>query len=117
MSRQVRRPLLAPRIQWTWVVGDRWAVASLTREGFAICHADDFKARRNDFHAEVLCVLQAEKDGQVPTARSSGMSVTQSTECQLSSRLSVRFCRREIKQHKLTAMVCSELLTSEKKAP
>ena len=54
-------------------------VASLAEEGFAIFRANDLEARRNGFHAEVAKrALQAEKDGQVPIARSSGTSVSQS---------------------------------------
>jgi hypothetical protein len=83
-------------------------VASLTKEGFAIFRANDFEARRNGFHAE-----KAEKDGQVPIARSAGMSVTRSIECQQSSHVLVRCYRQDVKQHKFIAMVCSKLLTFE----
>jgi hypothetical protein len=81
-------------------------VASLTKEGFAIFRANDFEARRNGFHAE-----EAEKDGQVPIARSAGTSVTRSIECQQSSHVLVRCYRQDVKQHKFIAMVCSKLLT------
>ena len=34
--------------------GDRWAVASLTKKGFAIFRVNDLEGRRNGFHAEVV---------------------------------------------------------------
>jgi hypothetical protein len=53
-GRQLSSPLLVHRIQWTWVVGHRLPVASLTKEGLAICRGHDFEAGRNGFHAEVV---------------------------------------------------------------
>src|SRR6185369_7403374 len=86
MGRQPRRPLLAPRIQWTWVVCGRMPIANATIEGFAIFRANDFEAHRNGFHAEVVSAsFRLRKGGQVPIVRIAGMSVTQSIECQQSS--------------------------------
>ena len=106
-GRQLSSPYL-----WTGVVGDRLPVASATKEGFAIFDANDFEARRNGFHAEVVNAsfsLRKMDRSRLPAVRA----------CQYLSPLSASPHRRswsgsiagDVKQHKIIAMVCAKLLT------